>query len=40
MGRFSFKGRDRVKTKSSDRNVVPGSTKYDDLGTWQKFTVA
>jgi len=27
-------GRDRVRTEFSDRNVVPGSTKYVDLGTY------
>jgi len=33
MGRIRFRGRNRVKTKFSDRNVVPGSIKYVDPGT-------
>jgi len=28
--------RDRVRTKFSDRNVVPGLTKYADLGMCQQ----
>jgi len=28
-----FRGRDMVRTKFSDRNVVPGSSKYVDLRT-------
>jgi len=38
MGRVRFRGRDRVSSKFSDRNVVPGLTKYVDPGTcltWQ-----
>ena len=38
MGRVRFRGRDRVRTKFWDRNVIPGSTKYVDPGTcltWQ-----
>jgi len=38
MGRVRFRGWEKVKTKFSDRNVVPGSTKYVDPGTcltWQ-----
>jgi len=33
MGRLRFMGRDMVMIKFSDRNVVPGSTKYVDPGT-------
>jgi len=37
MGRVGFRGRDRVRTTFSDRNVVPGLTKYfdDDSGDLQ-----
>jgi len=41
MGRVRFIGRDRVSTTLSDRNVVPGSTKYVDSGTcltWQNLS--
>ncbi len=31
--RFRFRCRDIVKTSFLDYNVVPGSTKYVDLGT-------
>jgi len=30
MVRVGFRGRDRVRTTFSDRNVVPGLTKYFD----------
>lgn len=30
MGGVKFRGRDMVRVKFSDRNVVPGSTKYVD----------
>lgn len=33
MGRFRFRGSYMVRTKSLDRNVAPGSTKYVDPGT-------
>jgi len=33
VGRVRFRGRDVVRITFSDRNVVPGSTKYVDPGT-------
>jgi len=30
---YGFRGRDKVGTKFSDRNVVPGSAKYVDQET-------
>jgi len=33
MDRVRFRCRDMVRITFSDRNVVPGSTKYVDIGT-------
>lgn len=33
MDRVKFRGRNRIRTKFSDRNVVPGTTRYVDPGT-------
>jgi len=39
MGRVRFKSNDRVRTKFSDRIVVPGSTKYVDQGTCLNWSI-